>query len=211
MIVTAVQGTWGWEGGWWEDGSRLWAYLAPFGIRPARVGDLPFVWSTDLGGTWQFWRRWFGGEPRWSDWEAGGYALAYFLRHAPESERVVLSHSHGGQVALHAAALGARIDRLITVSTPVRADMAGTVAKARPHIGEWWHVCDLEHDRTAWWGAFGDGHVGNKREFRDADHNIRIAGIGHSGLLEDPKLFPLWQKRGLIDFLRGTVPEQAVG
>ena len=198
IVVTAVQGTWAWASPWWKDGSPFWAYMAGHGIAPARINGLPFRWSTDLADSWKFWAK------RRSDWEAGGDALAYYLDALPERERVVLAHSHGGQCALMCAALGVKIDRLVTLATPARKDMADTVAQARPNIREWWHVCDADTDNTAWWGAFGDGHVGNTRTFPAANQNVLIPNIGHSKLLNDERLFWWWSQSGVIPMLKGA-------
>lgn len=197
ITVTAVQGTWAWASTWWKDGSPFWCYMQAHGIAPARIGGLPFRWSTDLADSWKFWQK------RRSDWEAGGDALAYYLDALPERERVVLAHSHGGQVALHCAALGMKIDRLVTLATPARKDMAEVIAKARPNIREWWHVCDASQDSTAWWGGFGDGHVGNSRHFPQANENVLIPGIGHSKLLNEEDLFWWWLHTGVIAMLKG--------
>jgi hypothetical protein len=198
MIVVGIAGTWAWKSAWWQDDSPFWRYMRRHGIYPARVNGRPFRWSTDLGSTWQFWKS------RHSDWEAGGDALAYYLDALPPAYRVVVAHSHGGQVAAYCAAQGVTIDRLVTVATPVRADMEGTWKLARQSIRHWCHVMDSEGDKTAWWGAFGDGRFGNTREFKDTDATVKIGGIGHSGLLSDPSKFPMWEYTGLIGQLKET-------
>lgn len=198
MIVVGVAGTWAWKSAWWQDGSPFWRYMERRGVYPARINGLPFRWSTDLGGTWKFWQT------RHSQWEAGGDALAYYLDALPEQHRIVLAHSHGGQCVAYAAALGVKIDRLVTVATPVRADMDGTWRLARTAIRQWTHVLDSEGDKTAFWGAFGDKRLGNQRHFDHADANVKIADIGHSGLLSDPAHFHWWEDAGLIDRLKGV-------
>jgi hypothetical protein len=198
VIVVGVAGTWAWKSAWWQDDSPFWRYMQRHGIYPARINGLPFRWSTDLGNTWKFW------ETRRSDWEAGGDALAYYLDALPEQHRVVVAHSHGGQLPFFCAAQGVKIDRLITVATPVRSDLEGAVKLARTSIRHWTHVCDSKTDKVAWWGAFGDRKLGNVREFPDADANVKIAGIGHSGLLSDPQQFQWWESAGLIDRIKGV-------
>ena len=198
IVVVAVQGTWAWRSPWWKDGSPLWAYLDSYGLQPARIGGLPFRWSTDLADSWKWWQK------RHSDWEAGGDALAYYLDALPERERVVLAHSHGGQVALHCAALGVKINRLVTVATPSREDMADVTRKARPNICRWWHVYDLDRDKTAWWGGFGDGRIGNPRDQPAADVTVKMRGIGHSKLLNNPDLFDYWADAGLVAMMKGA-------
>lgn len=196
IAVTAIAGTWAWKSQWWQDGSTFWAYMRLHGIGPARIGGLPFRWSTDLGNSWKFW------ESRRSDWEAGGDALAYYLDALPERERVVVAHSHGGQLAFCCARLGVQIDRLVTVATPVRNDMKQIVDDARPYIRSWWHVCDEKSDKTAWWGAFGDRKIGNSRVFTQANEVVKLPKIGHSKLLNDPNKLPLWEQSGLIHMLK---------
>lgn len=198
MIVVGVPGTWAWKSAWWQDGSPFWRYMQTHDVYPARINGLPFRWSTDLGNSWKFW------EGRRSQWEAGGDALAYYLDALPEQHRVVLAHSHGGQCAAVCAALGVKIDRLITVGTPVRDDMAGAWRLGRLSIRQWTHVMDSEGDHVAWWGAFGDRKLGNRRHFDLADANVKIAGIGHSGLLSDPTQFRWWHEAGLIDRIKGV-------
>jgi hypothetical protein len=204
--VIGVQGTWSWKPGqWWAPGSEFWAHLAPHGIAPALVKERPFKWSTDAGDTWNPFRRLFG-TPRFSDWEAAGESLVYFTDRMDDV--VVIAHSHGGQCALFAASYGVRIRKLITIGTPVRQDMRHIIALARPYIGEWWHVTDADSDCIGWWGAFADGKVGNKREFDQADENIKIDGIKHSGLLSDPKQFHWWEDAGLAAFLTNDCPRK---
>ena len=79
--------------------------------------------------------------------------------------------------------------------------MEAVAMKAVPAIGRWHHVCDRDTDHTGWWGAFGDGHIGNSRLQLHAHQNVCIRDISHSRLLSDPAAFPLWKDHGLIDFL----------
>jgi hypothetical protein len=198
VIVVGVPGTWAWKSAWWQDDSPFWRYMHSHDINPARLDGRPFRWSTDLGNSWKFW------ESRRSDWEAGGDALAYYLPTIPKHERVVVAHSHGGQCVAYCAALGVEIDRNITVGTPCREDMRKTWELARPYIRSWTHVMDSDSDNVAWWGSFGDRKLGNQRHFDIADANVKIAGIGHSGLLSDPEQFHWWQGAGLIDRIKGV-------
>jgi pimeloyl-ACP methyl ester carboxylesterase len=206
--LIAIAGTWGWKSPWWKAGSLFWAYMKGQGIEQLTVAaddHLPeaervaFEWSTDLGNSWKFWQS------RRSQWEAGASSLLYFVNAAdvPEGDVVIVAHSHGGQVALLAAARGLCINRLVTIGTPVRADLAEAIAKARPNIKQWWHVCDAKSDKTAWWGAFGDRHFWNRRDFPQADRNIRLDRIAHSKLLNNVELFDYWELTGLVAFLKG--------
>lgn len=203
--VVGVPGTWGSKGGWWSDGSDFWQHVASLGLEPVRIEGKPFEWSTELGTSLCFWRQWGIGSGSVKTWQYAGKALGYYLSDLPPSERAVIAHSHGGQLAFYAAADGWLIDRLMTVGTPVRADMEAVVAQARPNIRQWWHVCDMEDDRIARWGAFGDGRWFRvTRTFPQAGINFRAANIGHSGLLEDPSVFHYWKDLGLAEFLKGT-------
>ena len=201
LLITAVQGTWGWSQQWWQLGSEWWRFMGQHDAQPNTVNGRLFRWSTGLGSSLQFWRR----DRHVVEWEAAGDALSYYLDGVPLEERIVVAHSHGGQVAFFAAS-NLPIHRLITIGTPVREDMRDVVQSALPNLGSWMHVCDIASDYTAWWGAFGDGHVGNAREFT-VEHphfagNVQIANIGHSGLLNDPSTFTYWTEAGLLQFLR---------
>lgn len=189
-----IAGTWGWRDRWWQQDAAL---MARLGAQIVTVAGRPYRWSTDLIG-WKFWRK-----ERLSDWEAGADALAYFCDAVPYADRNIIAHSHGGQVALFAAASGLDIRRLLTVSTPVRDDVP--IATARPRIAQWWHICSADDDRFQRWGMFGDGRISTTRVFADrgaaADINIRVPGLGHTRLLTDPACFDLWESMGLRDFL----------
>jgi hypothetical protein len=208
--VIGVQGTGSWRPGqWWAPGSAFWAYMRTHGIEPALLDDVPFRWSTDAGNTWFPFRRWFG-KSRFSDWDAAGDSLYYFTRGTRDiMPRVtVIAHSHGGQCVFMAAARGVKIHKLITIGTPVRADMRLTVNDARLNIRSWIHVSDRDTDLIGYIGALGDGRLGNAREFPQADVNKKITDIGHSDLLSKPAKFPLWESEGLIDFLKDDRPRE---
>jgi len=207
--VLLVHGTWSGDfknndaPQWWEPGSGFAGFLAKQGLDASAFE--PFRWSGDLTGLARLFPwNWF--KPLQSrDWEAGAQALRYLLEPrgcpVPFSQRNLIAHSHGGQVAILAAASGLRIRRLVTVSTPVRADMVDAIAKARPNIERWMHVYDPTlKDRMQVLGEIGDGRLGWKRSFPAADVKVSMAGAGHSGVLTQPEWFPLWKIRGLVDF-----------
>lgn len=205
--VVGVEGTCGWRAGWIKPDSSLWVYLAQFCISPALVGGQHFRWNSGLGRSLN---PFLPASSRTAQWSYGGTALGGWMDGLlDKGERVVIAHSHGGQVALHAAAQGFWIDRLLTVATPAeREDMKDVIAAALQHIGQWLHVYPLEHDGIAWLGGtiLGDGKLGAQRVFDlspEKGRNIGIAGIGHSGLLEDIALRPLWKSEGLVEFLKG--------
>lgn len=190
--IIAVPGTWGVLDPWWRLQSPWWQMLEREGFAPA---DQQCAWSMGLVVI----------RHRRDDWERGAEVLAASLEAMPAGvPRVVVAHSHGGQIALLAAAGGHRIDRLLTLGTPPRAEMADAIDAARPLIGRWHHVCALRWDVWGWAGQLAGGAAFYaRRTFAQADQNIRMPGIDHVKLLNDPAFFGRWRDFGLIDFLRG--------
>lgn len=213
IAFVPVHGTWGHPpqvGDWWLSNSELMAFLGKHGLEPLRPSD-PFLWSGDVNG---------GIDWPWSsrdhtDWQAGGHALRWYLRegtdYVPINQRRIVSHSHGLQVVLYACAQGLKIDRLLSITGPVRDDMKEIAAMARPNIGRWHHAYS-DGDRMQAFGAMLDGAWGIHRKaiyqsrvgLIAADQNIGIKKIGHSGVLRDPQYFEKWTGDGLIDFLRAA-------
>jgi len=142
-----------------------------------------------------------------SDWEAGGYALADHLDSLEPASRIVIAHSHGGQVAAYGAALaGIYIHRLLTVCTPVRGDMRETWVEAHRNIGAHRHISAEGWDFWQRLGEWGDGVFGWTRTI-DGAENLLLEGIGHAGLLSDARFFhyltePACGKVPTLDFLR---------
>ena len=215
--VVLVPGTWSWgsvngAAKWYRAGSPFVQFLEDHEIEVLSK-DRPFVWSTDLNGV--FWK------PRkHTDWEAGGQALSYYLDPAfphiglslePEQRRLI-THSHGLQVALYAAASGCEIDTLVSVTGPIRDDMRMVAYHARPKIKCWIHVYTDWTDKTQVWGSLFDGMLRierraiwydpqTKRPMVYADESLGIPGVGHSGLFLNPDHFPHWVIHGLIFML----------
>ncbi len=163
----------------------------------AHSAMLPYDWSDDLDIKQQ------------SDWKAGGRSLFYYIAPPlrkeyawPPSETVIVTHSHGLQVALWAAALGLKIDRLLDIAGPVRKDMMDTATAARPNIKHWMHFHSDASDKWQWLGEMFDGHFGIVRAHKLADINIGFPGVGHGNLLRDPTLFHQWMDLGLVNFLK---------
>lgn len=175
---------------WWALGAAFMQFLATRGIAQACPDD-PFDWTTNLDGA-------SPGDLHW-DWEAGGDAIRWYVR----GMRIVnmITHSHGMQPALHAAAKGCRLDTLITICGPVRKDMEPIVALARPKIGTWIHVYSDQSDPIQIAGSFFDGSLIQHRNEPLADRNDAIPGVGHSGLLYEPEFFHHWIDRGWLDCL----------
>jgi hypothetical protein len=199
MKTILVAGTDAWAetvaGRWYCPGSPYAAFLQAHAVEPVFGGDAaapqPFIWSTDLDGL-PFRRKHV-------QWSAGGAALAYFARTTPIA---IVAHSHGLQVVLYACArYGLRIDRLISVSSPVRNDMAAVAAAARPNIGRWLHLHSDGSDRWQWFGELFDGHFGVVRAHPLADKNDAVPGVGHTGVLEDAANFHYWTERDWLTWL----------
>lgn len=214
--VLPIHGTWGFpakHGDWWQYDSALSWYLMRHGLDHLRPED-PFSWSGDAGGI-----RWpFGANRSHTDWQAGGKALRWYLIDGRErrnyvrvAERRVISHSHGLAPVLYACAEGLWLDRLVSVTAPIRADMAEIARRARPNIGKWIHVHAASGDRMQVYGAILDGVWGIHRKAEwthtdgtvtRADEQISVPGVGHSGLLNRPDCFHWWEDAGLIPFLK---------
>jgi pimeloyl-ACP methyl ester carboxylesterase len=162
----------------------------------ARRATHSFVWSTNLN----------FGNGSMDNWIAGAHAL-YYYHVSPHDERwripgadtYLIAHSHGGQVALHAAALGLKVAGLITVGTPVVKGMEPVIERARPNIGAWLH---LRSRRDVWQilGSIFDGRLGFYRAMKRADRNDWMPK-GHGDVLRDPALFSTWVERGWFDAL----------
>lgn len=199
MRLTCVAGTWAWTPAkplihWWQPGSAFCGQALPAGA--CLAATTPFVWSTNRDGLLETAHR---------DWYAGGVNLLTYLVPplCPESrvlpaDCVVVAHSHGGQVALYAAAEGLKIDTLVTVATPVRGDMKDVIAEARPNIRFWRHLHGTWRDYVQVLGSIGDGIFGIHRAFPQADENITVRGVTHSAFLNDPQYFERWRKEWLV-------------
>lgn len=191
--VVLVEGTW--HGAWAQPETPFRYALSRAGFQ---VSMPPFEWSGDISGIPSL-----TASRKHSDWKAGGAALAYYLRNLPYEDRNIIAHSHGGQVVAYCAARHqVPIRRVVTVSTPTRRDMAPVWADAVPLIGYWAHVASKDGDWFARLGQAFDGHFGWERKQSQADVNVLVPGVGHTGILSDPETVPLWRELGLFDYLR---------
>jgi len=170
-----LAGTWGLERerAWWQPHSPFWDEASAHGV--SLLGEHgPFLWSTALDGV-------FGQN---SDWlNAGGSLLMWAHLMTPGAVNLI-AHSHGGQVALYAAAQGLQVKTLVTVATPVRRDLRKILGFARPNIATWIHVRSDWTDYMQLLGELMSGNLGLFRNMKLADRNITVPGVGHSGLLE---------------------------
>jgi hypothetical protein len=180
--------------------SELSKFLALQGLSNITLSaKMPFDWSDNLNFL----------PTHHEDWAAGGRALFSYLvpmmhpEYAwPPAKTVIVTHSHGLQVALYAAAYGLKIDRLLDIAGPVREDMMDIAKLARPNVRSWAHVHSDCSDRWQWFGEFLDGHLGIVREHPLADRNVAIPSVGHGGLMRDPEAFHFWLDTHLVDFLK---------
>lgn len=211
--VILVPGTWSWNPDrideWYNAGSPFVRFLEDRGL-VVWSKHRPFVWTGRLAGV--FWQR-----HRRRDWEAAAANLGIYLDPnipdvgvtVPPALRQVIAHSHGGQIALLAAANGTAIRTLVTVGTPVRHDMASVIQQALPRIGQWIHLVDRGGDWTQWLGSLFDAHCGGSPATFNYPGvwNHQISDVGHSGLLKDATRFHHWEDRHVLqELLHAPLP-----
>ncbi len=196
--LVLVHGTWSRTAGWHQPGSPLWKALEDRGYTV-----IQFKWSGYCGGV--------PGPvivPKDSDikpelelWRSAGEKLALFVRQLGLERPDVISHSHGLQVVSFAAAPLSEFGTVLSLSGPVRTDMALVREAARPHIARWIQVTDpTGADRTILAGQAFDGHVGWSYDLPEADLNISAPGQGHSGLTTN---LDAWDALNLWTALKG--------
>ena len=200
MRVVLVAGTHSWRNDnridWYCPGSPFARLLESYGLAPLfpKSNDVcePWAWSSDVGGIG------FGDEDL-ATWAAAGKNLFWFCvpprcpdQRVPGDELIVIAHSHGGQVAIMAAAFGLKIAHLITVAAPIRKDVQPYAQRALDNIGEWTHIHSDSSDKWQWFGSLFDGRWGIYRAQPLADRNVAIPKVGHSEILRKPDLFFHW-------------------
>lgn len=188
------------RGDWFHDGADFCEMAYAHGLACSY-----FPWPTALAGA-EFWKPWFGIKPDLGDWEVPALnAKERFQpsevdpRYWPRQSRIHwLTHSHGAEPVIIACALGLKINVLVTVSAPIRADVLAIYGEAaRQNIGYHLEYRSLE-DRIQKAGGFGDGHWGTMWSFEDFTINGRQVfkpddtivmpkDCGHSKLLHEPK------------------------
>src|SRR5205823_893376 len=93
-------------------------------------------------------------------WRSEGEKLHLFCRAASLEAPHAICHSHGLQLVAFAADGGQRFGTVISLSGPVREDMAWTRQRARGNIETWIHVVDPSGgDRRIGEGEAFDGEV----------------------------------------------------
>lgn len=194
-----VPGTWNRGTAWHHSGSLLWNALEAHGFEV-----LEFKWSGYCGGV---------PDPvivppvtdglrgELELWRSEGEKLALYCKAIGVERPWVLSHSHGLQLVMFAAAGTTWLppqffDTVLSLSGPVRQDMALTRSQARPNIRKLIQVTDPVSDQTIREGEAFDGHVGWQYHLPEADVNIDAPGHGHSGLTTDPNS---WATLGIWD------------
>jgi pimeloyl-ACP methyl ester carboxylesterase len=181
---------------WWHPKSAWSAYMESQGLRHAKP-HRPFVWTGDLDGTLVH---------RGNDWEVGAAWLAAYLEVLPYDWRNVVAHSHGGQVAL-LAAVEVPMRSLVMIGTPVRDEIEKIAHLSAANIGTCIHVSDSRWngDFVALAGALFDRRWSLRRTFNVSGiGTLQIKGIGHSGMVSEPKHFSKWADHGLVDVLTAT-------
>jgi hypothetical protein len=202
MAICLVAGTNAWDNDhdvdWYVPGHPFGRMLRDHTLEVLTDGPLPFIWSTDLDGV--VWDR-----KGHTDWAAGGAALSYFIRMLGDTHPDIIAHSHGLQVVLYAIVNhGLKVNRLISVGSPVREDMEKIAQLARPYIHTWLHIHSDGSDKWQWFGEVFDGHTGIVREHPLADTNDFVPKVGHSELLRNPQTYHFWEEKGWLDLLKPT-------
>lgn len=210
----AIPGTGAWNSNWYKDGpwtkNMLKGGFVQFKRRTGNGKLRIFEWDTDLAGAG--WRSLFFMKPSYRDWIASGGSLCDHVEgFLPPLETNIVAHSHGLEVALVAAALGLKINCLVSVMSPPRLDVTmlldgvdiNVLQAARPNINWWMHLYSDPTDKWARRGMFGNGKIEIRPNFShpwaDLNGNGRgtnrfIPGVGHSGVLNDEKLFEIWDE-----------------
>ena len=153
--------------------------------------DEPFLWGThlDTGGCLE-------------DWWCGAAALAYYCRWlAGDRPVTIVAHSHGGQVAaLAVGRFAVPCATLITLATPVRADMQRHRRAAAAYAQRWIHVFSLEDPVQLAGEALSGGDAGTRDLPEPGVQNVKetmpeyapMRRAAHSAL-HDPAR---WKKNG---------------
>lgn len=111
----------------------------------------------------------------------------------------IISHSHGLQAVLFAAAIGQKLGTVISVSGPIRRDMKRALRAGMGNVEKWVQVADPNDDSTIREGEAGDGTVGWNYDLDiPGAINVHTPGSGHSGMTTDVEA---WNRHGLFALL----------
>lgn len=208
--VCLVHGTWARGDAWYRPPSPFVQAVRSEGLE--LVSDRPFRWSGQLGGIsirrWPILRHLSAPidptdplDQIDATWANDAEKLIYYcFAFRPHQEVSLIAHSHGGNLAAMAIVYGGlRVRHLITMATPVRADLQGVYAEVALAIsGRWIHLRgDFWRDWMARLGQFGDGVIGWTLTMPHAQV-VHVPGRGHSDLA-DPDLY---DRAGLWAVLR---------
>lgn len=176
--VVFIGGTW--SGHLEDDEVQWWQYwnTGTFAHKFTRFynrAGYAFQWSGDLKVS-----RW-----RWSKpWKKAALRLITELKEAEIHRPVIVAHSHGGNVALHAIALGLEVEHLITLATPPRGGV--------PQAGcKWTHIVG-SRDWTTRFGMMFDGRISMRTTHKNAK-NIVLKKENHASVHK----IPTWTKHDL--------------
>ena len=142
------------------------------------------LWSTAVNGV--IWSR---GNRAW--WHGAAIVADWLLQLDPK-DRNLIALSHGGQVALLAAATLERVTRhdtvrLVTVGTPHRRDLRQYYGLG---LDRWWHLYSTGwENRMQTAGQLFDRHVSLSYRMPAPARNVRIEGTGHSDIVKKPEAF----------------------
>ena len=202
IFYIPIHGTWAIdedEIAWWKKSGAFAQYARRANVFQSEHIEVPFIWSSDISG---FKYNFDSGFRKHTDWRSGGWALLYYLRSIPVSDRNLIIHSHGLQPVAYAARYGVEFNNIISVCSPTRADMRDDYEILALRSKRWLHIYD-NSDTIGWLGQFGDGRFfGSRKIDIPGVDNQQLKGIHHSDLLKVGKRMDLWIKNNWFDFLR---------
>lgn len=184
---------------WWRDGSLFCKMAEENGLTCLDPED-PFFWSGKVDG-FSFLSAitlGFFNDPH-ETWIGDGLQLRKRLRAMQLEDRNLILHSHALQVAAYA---NYPVNNIISVGSPIRADLSKHYEALRNNCNRWMHIYDRNFDKMAILGQLGDSRWFGSRNNPYAHENVKLADIDHSKILHDPALITLWRTEGWFEFLR---------
>ena len=163
VLGVVVHGTWACDGCWWRDRGDFHTYLREtLGLRYVYAGDEPFVWS---------------GRNRDAARMEAALSLNSWVRSHNPARLEVFAHSHGANVSMLATRGGLRIDKLVMLSPPVRAD----------YFADWSKVGRAYNVQASFDPVVGIARGGQWFNL-DYVKPVRLAATGH-GASHDPEIW----------------------